>query len=117
MALSEEEYAAVRAAAERVGMAVSAYAGTATVAMARRVDPPQWSPLTELMGEVMRAAGQARRIGINLNQAVAALHSSGHPTHALEQYARVAATSTQNIDELAEEIRRALHRFNASRLR
>ncbi|WP_346043767.1 hypothetical protein [Actinomadura chokoriensis] len=115
--LSEEEYAVVRAAAERVGMAVSAYVGEVTVAVAMQTDPPQWSPLTELLGEVMQAAGQARRVGINLNQAVAALHSTGRPTYALEQYARIAADSTQNIDAVAEEIRRALRRTHAPKYR
>ncbi|TDE29983.1 hypothetical protein [Actinomadura sp. 6K520] len=115
--LSEEEYAVVLAAAERVGMAVSAYAGEVTVAVAMQADPPRWSPLTELLSEVMHAAGQARRIGINLNQAVAALHSAGQSTRALEQYARVAAASTQNIDAVAEEIRRALRRSTGPRTR
>lgn len=115
--LSEEEHAVVRAAAERVGMAVSAYAGEVIVAVAMQADPPHWSPLTELLGEVMRAAGQARRIGINLNQAVVALHSAGRPTRALEEYARVAAASTQSIDAVAEEIRRALRRSHAPRPR
>lgn len=98
-------------------MAMSAYAGEVVVAVATQADPPQWSPLTELLGEVMRAAGQARRIGINLNQAVAALHSVGQPTRALEEYARVAAASTQSIDAVAEEIRRALRRSNTPRPR
>ncbi|MFA1544576.1 hypothetical protein SM611_37115 [Actinomadura sp. DLS-62] len=91
--------------------------GEVVVAVAMQADPPQWSPLTELLGEVIRAAGQARRIGINLNQAVATLHSAGWPTRALEEYARVAADSTRSIDAVAEEIRRALRRSNTSRPR
>ncbi|MFD0857144.1 hypothetical protein ACFQ07_33370 [Actinomadura adrarensis] len=105
---SEEEYLAVSAAAERLGLAVGAYAGAATLAAATRADPPEWSPLTELLGELMCAAGQARRIGVNLNQAVAALHSLGYPTMALGEYARVATRSIRNMDEVAEQIRKRL---------
>ncbi|SEG94076.1 hypothetical protein SAMN04489712_1434 [Thermomonospora echinospora] len=105
---TEAEYAAVCAAAERQQMAVAAYAGQVLVAVAEGADPPQWTPLRELMGQVIRAAEQVRRIGNNLNQAVAALHALGRPTGALEGYARVASAAVENLDELAEEIRRRL---------
>jgi hypothetical protein len=98
----------VAAAADRVGMAVGAYVGETALAVAMSADPPEWSPLRELLGEVIRAAGQTRRIGVNLNQAVAALNALGRPTYALEQYGRVAARTAMNLDDAAEEIRLAL---------
>ncbi|GAA2621216.1 hypothetical protein GCM10010411_66380 [Actinomadura fulvescens] len=106
MQVSESEYIVVRSAAQRLGLAVGAYAAEVVVAVASQSDPPQWSPLRELMSEVMRAAGQVRRVGVNLNQAVAALHSAGYPTAALQEYARVAVTTVTKLDDVAEEIRR-----------
>ncbi|WP_169514750.1 hypothetical protein [Actinomadura atramentaria] len=105
---SETEYAAVAAAAARTDMAVGAYAAATVLAVATGADPPAWSPLRELLAEVVRASGQTRRIGVNLNQAVAALHALGRPTYALEQYGRVAARAVDNLDETAEQIRRTL---------
>ncbi|MFI0448071.1 hypothetical protein [Actinomadura sp. 6N118] len=104
--VTEREYVLVRSAAQRMGLAVGAYAAEVVVAAASESDPPQWSPLRELMSEVMRAAGQVRRVGVNLNQAVAALHSAGYPTGALHEYARVATTTVTKLDDVAEEIRR-----------
>ncbi|WP_157431461.1 hypothetical protein [Actinomadura hibisca] len=108
LSLTVDEHAAIRTAADRLGMAVSAYASEVVVAAATQAEPPQWSPWRELMGEVIRAAGQSRHIGANLDQAVKALQAGGHPTRALEEYARVAAYSTRNLDELAEQIRSRL---------
>ncbi|MBA9005183.1 hypothetical protein HNR21_004065 [Actinomadura cellulosilytica] len=81
--LTEEEYAAVRDAAARERFAVSAYAGQVLVAVAQGGHAPEFVPLRELMRHLLQASGQVRRIGINLNQAVAALHSLGKPTGAL----------------------------------
>jgi predicted component of type VI protein secretion system len=75
-----------------------------------RDDPPEWSPLVELLGEVMRAAGQARRIKGDLNRAVAALQSLGHPNLGLEEHAKAAAVSIRKMDDVAEQIRKALER-------
>ena len=55
----------------------------------------------------MHAAGQARRIGVNLNQAVAAVHS-GEPPPELRWYMDTAARTVRHLDDLAEEIRRHL---------
>ncbi|MFI6515478.1 hypothetical protein ACIBF1_07970 [Spirillospora sp. NPDC050679] len=108
LSLTADEHAAIRAAAARLGMAVSAYAGEVVVAVATQVEPPEWSPWRDLMGEVMRAAAQSRRIAADLDRAVKALNADGHPTRTLEECARAAANSTRNLDELAEEIRSRL---------
>jgi len=108
VSLTEAEYAAVRAAAAQQQMAVAAYAGQVLVAVAERTDPPEWTPLRELLGQLLRASAQVRRIGNNLNQAVTALHALGYPTEALQGYARVASATVENLDDLAEEIRERL---------
>jgi hypothetical protein len=104
--MSEEEYAEVTGAAGLLKMAVSAYVGQAAVAAARGVSPPQWSPLRDLMRLLVYATSQVRRAGINLNQAVAALHTTGQPTGALQEQADAAHRSVRQLDQLAEHIRR-----------
>lgn len=61
------------AAGER--LALGAYAAQAVLSAARGSVQPQYALLREALATVMHAAGQARRIGVNLNQAVAALNS------------------------------------------
>ena len=48
-----------------------------TLAAARGVQARAASPLREALSELMAAAGLVRRIGTNLNQAVARLNSTG----------------------------------------
>lgn len=106
--LSEVEYTTLAAAADRLGMAVGAYVAEAAMASAREVEPPQWSPLRELLAALMQASAQVRRVGVNYNQAVAALHATGEPTAALEGYAALAARTAGRLDDIAEEVRTRL---------
>lgn len=101
--LSEEEFAIVSAAAEREYLANGAFAAQATLAAARGVARPEYALLRESLTAVMHSAGQVRRIGINFNQAVAALHSGELPEQ-LRWYARAAAQTVDKLDELADEI-------------
>ena len=105
--LSDEEHALVGAAAAGERLAIGAYAAHAVLAAARGSMQPQNALLREALATVMHAAGQARRIGVNLNQAVAALHSGEPPTQ-LRWYADAAARTVRNLDELAEELRHRL---------
>ncbi|WP_143219918.1 hypothetical protein [Actinomadura sp. CNU-125] len=77
------------------------------LAAARGSARPEYSDVRETLIEVMRASGQARRIGVNLNQVVAALHA-GDPPPQLRWYAEAAARAVQRLDDLAEELRRRL---------
>ena len=76
-ALTDEEFSEVGAAADRAGLAKGAFAAQATLAIARSGTTPSESPLRESLGEFIRAAGLVRRIGVNLNQAVAKLNATG----------------------------------------
>ena len=58
-------------------MARGAFAADVTLAAARGVPARAGSPLREVLGELMAAAGLVRRIGTNLNQAVARLNATG----------------------------------------
>ena len=76
-------------------MARRAYAAQAALTAAANGDPVSGQePLALVLTELMRAAGLVRRIGVNLNQAVAKLNATGQPAGNLPAYA-------------AESIRRA----------
>ncbi|MFA1540248.1 hypothetical protein [Actinomadura monticuli] len=105
--LSDEEHALVASAAAEERLALGAYAAQAVLAAARGSAQPQYALLREALKTVMHAAGQARRIGVNLNQAVAAVHSGELPPE-LRWYMDTAARTVRHLDDLAEEIRRHL---------
>jgi hypothetical protein len=106
--LTESEYADLRAAAARAGLATGAYSAEVALAVARGVTSPADSPLQEALGEFIRAAGLVRRIGVNLNQAVARLHATGQRSGDLLPYAVACLRRADRLDAAAEEIRRRL---------
>ena len=67
--LTQEEFYEVSRAAERCGLARGAFGAEATLAAARGAQTRATSPLREVLGELMAAAGLVARIGTNLNQA------------------------------------------------
>jgi hypothetical protein len=69
---------------------------------------PAGSPFRDALVEFMRAAGLVRRIGVNLNQAVARLHSTGQRGDDLAPAAQMCARVVQRLDETAEQIRRSI---------
>lgn len=95
------------AAAEREHLANGAYAAAVTLAAAHRIMQPEYAALRELQIEVIRAAGQVHRIGVNFNQSVAALNS-GQLQDQLRWYARAAAATVNRLDDLADEISKRL---------
>lgn len=109
--LTETEFSEVEAAAERLGLAKGAFAAQATLAAARtgtaiNVD----SALHEVLGELIRAAGLVRRIGVNLNQAVAKLNATGQRSGDLLPYAAESLRRAWLLDQAAEEVRRRIRR-------
>jgi hypothetical protein len=107
-ALAEEEFGVLDAAAARAGLARGAYAAEATLSVARGVACPADSPLREALGEFIRAAGLVRRIGVNLNQAVAKLNATGQRSGDLIPYAAACLRRAERLDAAAEQIRRQL---------
>ncbi|NKZ03272.1 hypothetical protein [Actinomadura latina] len=107
VALSDDEHALLVAAAGRERLATGAWAAQVLLAAARGTERPEYVQLREALAKVMHAAGQAQRIGVNLNQAVAALHS-GHVPPQLRWYAEAAARTVEKLDDLADELRRRL---------
>lgn len=66
------------------------------------------SPLRQALGEFVRAAGLVRRIGVNLNQAVAKLNATGQRSGDLVPCAAECARRAERLDTAAEEIRKRL---------
>jgi hypothetical protein len=60
--------------------------------------------------ELVRAAGLVRRIGINLNQAVAKLNATGQRSGDLVPYAAESIRRSQRQDTLADQVRNAIPR-------
>jgi hypothetical protein len=106
--LSEEEFAEVSAAASRSGLARGAFAAEAALATARGSQARVWSPLRAALAELMAAAGLARRVGTNLNQAVARLNATGERGEELLPAAEFCARVIRRLDEAAEQVRRSI---------
>ena len=106
--LTEEEFEEISAAAARSGLARGAYAAEATLAAARGVSAMAGSPLREALVEVMSAAGLVRRVGTNLNQAVARLNATGQRGDDLLPAAQFCMRVIRRLDEAAEQLRRSV---------
>ena len=106
--LTGEEFGLLDAAAERAGRARGAYAAEAALAAARGGPGAATTPLAELLRELIRAAGLVRRIGVNLNQAVAKLNATGQRSGDLLPYAAACLRRAEHLDAVAEEVRKAL---------
>ena len=90
-ALTDAEYAEVSAAARQAGLARGAYAAEATLAIARGEIATPDAPLADAVHALDRAALLVRRIGVNLNQAVAKLNATGQWSGDLLPYAEESA--------------------------
>ena len=106
--LTEQEYSEVGAAATHAGLAKGAYAAQATLAAARGMINPADAPLRQALTELIRAAGLVRRIGVNLNQAVAKLNATGQRSADLLPYAVESMRRAARLDDAAETVRRRL---------
>ena len=106
--LTDEEFDELDAAAAQAGLAKGAYAAQATLAAARGTTSAADSPLRQALVELIRAAGLVRRIGVNLNQAVAKLNATGQRSADLLPYAAESLRRAERLDAAAEQVRRRL---------
>lgn len=106
--LTLEEFAVVSGAVARSGLARGAFAAEVTLAAARGVQTRDASPLREALAEQMAAAGLVRRIGTNLNQAVARLNATGQRSEDLLPSAEFCMRVIRRLDEAAEQVRRSI---------
>jgi hypothetical protein len=106
--LTEAEFRDLEAAAGRAGLARGAYAAEAALAAARGMATAADAPLRDALGELVRASGLVRRIGVNLNQAVAKLNATGQRSGDLLPYAKESLRRAEHLDSAAEQVVRAL---------
>ena len=104
--LTEEEFGELTEAAGRARMARAAYAAEAALSAARGTAAVPDAELREALGEMMRAAGLVRRIGVLLNQAVAKLNATGQRPGELVPVALACRSRVENLNDVAEHLRR-----------
>ena len=106
--LTDEELSELSDAASLAGLARGAFAAEAALAAARGLAAPIGSPLRDALIELMRATGLVRRIGVNLNQAVARLNATGQRGEDLRPAAQMCSRVIQRLDDAAEQVRRSI---------
>jgi hypothetical protein len=95
-------------AAGRLGMARGAFAARVVLAHVRGDTGGPEAPDRELLGELLRASVLVHRIGVNLNQAVAKLNSTGQRSGDLLPYAEACMRRVDHLDEIAEQLRKSI---------
>jgi hypothetical protein len=105
-ALTDQEYAEVSAAARQAGLARGAFAAEATLAVARGVATTPDAPLADALHALDRAALLVRRIGVNLNQAVAKLNATGQWSGDLLPYVEESIRRTARLEAAGEDLRK-----------
>ena len=119
----DDEWALVVRAAQMMGLRPSSYVASAALSAAQlAVHPPEeegtgrrrWAAAPaadrELLLELMQARAAVKRYGVNVNQAVAALHSTGQAPRWLEQAVAGARRAVERVDEAAALVARRLSR-------
>ena len=106
--LTQDEFEHVSQAAAAAGMARGAFAAEVTLAAASGAQARTASPLREVVDELMAAAGLVRRIGTNLNQAVAKLNATGQRSEDLLPAAKFCVRVIRRLDDAAEQVRRSV---------
>jgi hypothetical protein len=104
--LTDGEFADLDTAAQLAGLSRGAYAAQAALAVARGGGSRAGVPLREALVELMTAAGLVRRVGTNLNQAVARLNATGQRDDDLLPAAQFCVRVIRRLDEAAEHVRR-----------
>ena len=106
--LTQKEFDQLSNAAARAGMARGAFAAEVTLAAVSGAQARTASPLRETLDELMAAAGLVRRIGTNLNQAVAKLNATGQRSEDLLPAAEFCMRVIRRLDEAAEQVPRSI---------
>lgn len=104
--LSDQEKAVLERAAAQAGLGLRAYIGQAAVDAAELRAVPVTVFQRQLLAELIRAAGLVRRAGVNLNQAVAKFHATGHPGPDLDPAVAYCLRVLRHVDEAALAVTR-----------
>jgi hypothetical protein len=112
-ALTDAEYAELSDAARHAGLARGAFAAEAALSVARGVVVTPDVPLRDAFCALDRAALLVRKIGVNLNQAVAKLNATGQCSGDLVPYAQESDRRAARLEAAGEDLRkrflRAIH--------
>ena len=106
--LSAAEKASMSTAAERAGLALAAYLAQAGPDAAEHRAVPVPVMQQEMLRELAQASGLVRRIGTNLNQAVARLNATSQPGPDLEPAVAYCMRAVRHVDEAALLVSRRL---------
>ncbi len=104
--LDDEELAAIERAAERAGLTPTGYVGAVALAAANSIAAPAPARTQQALAELVAARAQLRRFGTNVNQAVAALNSTGQPPEWLAQAVALTSRAVTRVDAAAEQLMR-----------
>jgi hypothetical protein len=105
-ALTDAEYAELSDAARHAGLARGAYAAEAALSVARGVVVTPDAPLRDAFHALDRAAALVRKIGVNLNQAVAKLNATGQRSGDLLPYAQESDRRAARLEAAGEDLRK-----------
>ncbi len=104
----DSERATVRAAAERAGMAASAWVGELAVdAAEHRAMPPGWLH-RDVMTELVHLRSQIVWVGNNVNQIARAINSGIVPDMDLQPVLARLTEVVDSIEQTAEKVRRRM---------
>jgi uncharacterized membrane protein len=102
------EAATVAEAAASAGLTPTGFIAAAALAVARDVRPPVGSLAREALAELSWLSTQLRRLGVNVNQAVARFHTTGAAPPQLEAAVRVAIRVAERVEDAADRTVRLL---------
>jgi len=105
-ALTDQEYAELSDAATHAGLARGAFAAEAALSVARGVVVTPDAPLRDAFHALDRAALLVRKIGVNLNQAVAKLNKTGQWSGDLVPYAEESDRRAARLEAAGEDLRK-----------
>ena len=114
---TEAELSAIQAAADAAQMTVTGFCALAALAVARRrageagragEAPAGVEELAELQRELFAARNAVNRTGVNLNQAVAQLNSTGRPPVWLEHAVNRVTRAVAEVDTVVARIHHRL---------
>jgi len=98
------ELAVLAAAADRAGLTVAGFLAGAGLSVAGQGPPPSQAVGRELLAELLRLRSAIRRYAVNVNQAVAVLHSTGDAPVWLSRAVAGADRAVMSVDAATQRV-------------
>jgi hypothetical protein len=102
--LSEAEYDDLARASEGSGLTPTGFAAQAALTAAKGREIPEHGPLRLALVAFMQSRTQLRKVGVNLNQAVAQLNTTGEVHAAMERIVERVEEAVARNDAAAETL-------------